>query len=93
MKEWKHNVYTIALYMLTRKRHFYKFGGLQCPSSDESVLDSYEWWTSCIKAMRELIAGLKLGLNKSSAKHITGLEDPGQPCAPSLPGDHEKGAL
>lgn len=42
-----------------KKRHFYEFGGLKCPSFDELVLDSYEWWTSCIKAMRELIAGLK----------------------------------
>lgn len=80
MKEWGKQCLQSHI-CKQEKRHFYEFGGLKCPSFDELVLDSYEWWTSCIKAMRELIAGLKLGLNKSSTKHITVLGEQVRPCA------------
>ena len=64
-----------------KKTFFYKFRSLNCPGSDELVLDSYEWWTSCVKAVRELIAGLRLALNKSSTKYTMVLEEQAIPCA------------
>lgn len=60
----------IVLYWLIKKIYFYKFGCLKCFSFDELVFDSYEWWVSCIKVMRDLIVGLKLSLNKLLIKYI-----------------------
>lgn len=61
-------------YTVTKNEYVqYTVWSLISPTPNELVFDSYEWWTSCIKAIRELTAGLKLSLNKSATKHITAL--------------------